>query len=140
MNSALITVFPTATNPTSLEGLRPIVGAGGVTVYTELSGSSHLWNQATSLIGRHGRVVVVGKHAGAAVDLNLLWIYSRRITIIGSGGASRASFERAIELADSGMIKPPQHVILEPEQFMSGLETFESREQKKKVVFDLTLL
>ncbi len=72
---------------------------GGTSVYVESAADPAVWSEALSTVGRRGRVLVCGAHAGPVVDVNLSWLFRSRVSIIGSSGSRRSVFADTIQLA-----------------------------------------
>jgi NADPH:quinone reductase-like Zn-dependent oxidoreductase len=87
--------------------VRRITGGAGVQVVAENIGDPDLWPAAINCLGKHGRLVTAGAHAGGNVPLDLRTVYLNRITIIGDPGCDFPDIEGALEAARDGAIQTP---------------------------------
>ena len=79
----------------------------GVNVVAESTGDADLWPGAINSLGKTGRLVTAGAHAGGEVSLNLRQLYIRRQRIITGPGANFADALWAMEAAKEGSIRAP---------------------------------
>lgn len=84
-----------------------LTGDRGVDVVTENIGDPELWTAAMNSLGRNGRLVTAGAHAGAEVTVNLRQLYLKRQRIIANPGCDFADIAWAFDAAGDGSIKSP---------------------------------
>jgi NADPH:quinone reductase-like Zn-dependent oxidoreductase len=85
--------------------VRAITGGRGVDVVLENVGDPELFKAAFAAIGRHGRLVTAGAHAGGEVPLDLRHLYLNYITISGTTAQTDEDVERSLAAAASGAIR-----------------------------------
>jgi NADPH:quinone reductase-like Zn-dependent oxidoreductase len=120
---------------------RPAFGAAvrelvpaGVDLYVESAGDPQIWREALSALGRKGRAVVCGSHAGGRVEVDLNWLFRNRISILGASGSSVRTMREVIDLAGAGRIEPNIHTVLPLERAREAFEILLRRENRGKVV------
>lgn len=74
--------------------LEEVSALDGVDVVLELLGAAHL-ARALEVVNPYARIVVIGVGAGARVELNLLQVMQKRITLTGSTLRSRTRDQKA---------------------------------------------
>jgi NADPH:quinone reductase-like Zn-dependent oxidoreductase len=84
--------------------VREITGGHGVDVVLENVGDPQLFKAAFAAIGRHGRLITAGAHAGGEVPLDLKHLYLNYITISGTTAQTDADVERSLAAAAAGSI------------------------------------
>jgi NADPH:quinone reductase-like Zn-dependent oxidoreductase len=85
---------------------RRITEGRGVDIVLENIGDKELFPKAFASLGRNGRLVTAGAHAGGTVQLDLHHLYLNYITIIGSPSHTDRDVEMSLELAAAGHLKP----------------------------------
>jgi NADPH:quinone reductase-like Zn-dependent oxidoreductase len=84
--------------------VRAITGGKGVDVVFENVGDAELFPKAFKSLGRYGRLVTAGAHAGHSVLLDLPHLYLNSISIIGSTSHVDADLTRSLEAAAAGKL------------------------------------
>ena len=67
-------------------------------------------------VGPRGRVIVCGATSGPQVTLDLIDLFSRQISIIGSSDGTRRELAEVLSLLDSGIITPVIDSVLRLEE------------------------
>ena len=116
------------------ERLKEIAGPRGVTLYCETFGDPAIWNEVTKALGRKGRITVISGHGGGRVELDITWLYTNRVSIIGSSGSSIASFRESFRLAAEGRIRPNINAVLPLERFREAYDAIAGRANRGKTV------
>jgi NADPH:quinone reductase-like Zn-dependent oxidoreductase len=111
---------------------------GGVTVYIETAGEPAVWKEALRAVARRGRIAVCGSHGGGIVELDLTWLFRTRATIIGSSGSSLAAYREVLDLAGERRIAPNIHAVLPLERARDAFETLLARENRGKVILEVS--
>jgi NADPH:quinone reductase-like Zn-dependent oxidoreductase len=123
-------------NPEFASSIREL-SPEGVNLYVEPVGDPVVFAESTKALSRAGRVVVCGSHGGTDVNLNLLWLFRNRASIIGSAGATAAGFARVLELAASADIQANIDRILPLIQVNEAFGLLTGRHTKGKLVLDV---
>jgi L-iditol 2-dehydrogenase len=87
----------------SADKIQERMGANAPDVIFECSGSGAAFRLALGLVRKQGRVIQIGLF-GKNVDADLNAVVFKDLTIRGSFASSRASWDRAVELAGSGKL------------------------------------
>lgn len=82
--------------------VRRITQGRGVNVVVENVGDPDLFPKAFACLGRDGRLVTAGAHAGGIVPLDINHLYLNYITIIGSPIHTNADIELSLNAAEQG--------------------------------------
>jgi 2-desacetyl-2-hydroxyethyl bacteriochlorophyllide A dehydrogenase len=85
--------------------VRRLTGKRGVDIVVEHVGGA-LLPQVFQCLARGGTVVTCGATAGREVTLNLWPLFVKQQRLVGSYGRNRADFERTLEWAAAGRLKP----------------------------------
>ncbi|HET7456398.1 MAG TPA: zinc-binding dehydrogenase [Gemmatimonadaceae bacterium] len=85
--------------------LREVTGGRGADLAIDHTGSEHFAEVVRGLAPR-GRVVVCGATSGAAAELDLVDLFARQISIIGSSDGTRRELVEVLELLARGVIAP----------------------------------
>ncbi len=110
------------------------VAPAGVDVLVETAGSPGVWSEAIGQVGRHGRVAVIGAHAGPVAEVNLNLLFRARLSIVGCSGSSSASFHEALALAADAHVAPRIDAILPLAEARAAFHRLTSRQNRGKVV------
>lgn len=110
------------------------VAPAGVDVLVETSSAPAIWNVALAQVARHGRVAVVGAHAGPVAEVNLNLLFRQRISIIGCSGSSAAAFRESLELADEGRVTPRIDAVMPLAAARAAFGRLMARQNHGKVV------
>jgi NADPH:quinone reductase-like Zn-dependent oxidoreductase len=106
----------------------------GVDVYVESAGDPAIWAEAMAALGRRGRVVVCGSHAGGQVSLDLNWLFRTRASILGASGSSLRIMAEVLTMAGRGDIVPNIHTVLPLERAAEAFAILAARQNRGKVV------
>lgn len=85
---------------------RRITQGRGVDVVIENIGDAALFPKAFASLGRNGRLVTAGAHAGGKVALDLHYLYLNYIEIIGSPSHTDSDVELSLKVAAEGGLTP----------------------------------
>jgi len=91
--------------------VRRLTGGAGVDCVFEHVGGA-LWTAALSLVRRGGRVVTCGAHGGERADLDLVDLFRRQATLLGSYSAPTRSVLEVVRLVAEGVLRPVIHATL----------------------------
>lgn len=110
------------------------VAPGGVNVLVETASAPALWSEALHAVARHGRVAVIGAHAGPVAEVNLNWLFRQRVSIVGCSGSSADAFREAVALAGDGHLFVRIDAILPLSEVRTAFTRLTSRQNRGKVV------
>lgn len=113
--------------------IREVV-PGGVDVLVETASAPALWAEALHAVARHGRVAVIGAHAGPVVEVNLNWLFRQRVSIVGCSGSSAAAFRECVALAGEGQLAIRIDAVLPLGEARAALDRLAARQNRGKVV------
>jgi NADPH2:quinone reductase len=114
--------------------VREITGNHGVGVVFENVGDPALFQQAFKSIGRNGRLVTAGAHAGGLVPLDLSHLYLNAIKIVGSTVHTNADVEASLAAAADGALRGDVDCILDLKVARLGHERAAAREGIGKII------
>lgn len=106
----------------------------GVDVVLDSTGNPEVVAAAAATMGRGGRFVVVGTHAGSRLEIDLSRLYTQRHRFLGSAGSSLADFADAYELIGKAGIHPVIGVIHPLEGVEAALDEVVDRSRIGKPV------
>lgn len=92
---------------------------------------------AQPLLRVGGRLVTFGATGGAEVSLDLRWLYSRYISIIGTTLGSPWDFAQVLGLMSSGKVKPVIDRVFPLAEAAAAQKYLESGEQFGKVILEI---
>jgi NADPH2:quinone reductase len=114
--------------------VRAITGGKGVDVVFENVGDADLFPKAFKSLGRYGRLVTAGAHAGHFVSLDLPHLYLNSISIIGSTSHVDADLTRSLEAAAAGQLHGEVDTVLPLKEAAGAHELVQGRGVTGKVV------
>lgn len=107
-------------------------GRGADLVYEHVGGE--LFQKGLDSLGKDGRLVICGGHAGEVVPFDIIPFFRTQKSIIGSFVYNREEVEKCLELAARGRIKPLVHKTFPLEQAAEAMAMMERREHFGKIV------
>jgi len=110
-----------------------LTGRRGVDVVVDNVGRATL---ATSMqaVARNGRIVIVGNTSGAEAQIDIRFIFSKQIRIIGSTMGTHQDFREVTRLLWSGRLEPVIDRVMPLTQGRMAFEIMEKGEQFGKIV------
>ena len=108
----------------------------GIDICIETTGSPILWRQVEAAMGKRGRLVVCGGHAGGRVELDLFWLFRSRVAVIGSAAASALAFTDALAAFVDGGLTAPIGARVRFEDHPRAFGCLEDRELAGKIILD----
>ncbi|MCC5953854.1 MAG: zinc-binding dehydrogenase [Acidimicrobiia bacterium] len=106
---------------------------GGVDVVVDVVGGDG-FGEWVGVLRRHGRIVVAGAIAGPHVTIDLRALYLEQRRIIGSTMHTRAQFERLVDLARRGSVRPVVAARLPLEEIHEALRLLRAGDAIGKIV------
>jgi NADPH:quinone reductase-like Zn-dependent oxidoreductase len=99
----------------------------GVDVVVDNVGKATI-TKSMQAVARGGRIVIVGNTSGPAAEIDIRYIFSKQIKIIGSTMGSHQDFHDLLDMLWSGKIKPVIHQVM---PLSDGCEAYRLMEEGK---------
>jgi NADPH:quinone reductase-like Zn-dependent oxidoreductase len=115
------------------EEVKRMTNRRGVDVVFEHVGQA-TWDQSLRSLTPGGRLVTCGATTGYDAKIDLRFLFTRQLSILGSFMGSKAELFSALELFRRGLLKPVIDVVLPLERCAEAHERLEHREQFGKIV------
>lgn len=112
---------------------REVTGGRGVDVVMESVGGDVL-TASLDALGKDGRVVTVGAHAGEIVPVDAIRLFRNQWSLIGSVRATEQEIRHVVDLVGSGRLRTVVHQTFPLEAAAEAHRVLEDREQFGKVV------
>ncbi len=110
-----------------------LTGSKGADVIVEQVGKD-TWSKSMACIATGGRIVTCGATSGSDARIDLLQLFAKQITIIGSSGGTRADLQEVLELVSSGLFKPIIDSVFPLENAADAHEKLENRDYFGKIL------
>ncbi len=121
-----------ATQDVPAEVMR-LTGDRGVDLVFEHVGGK-LFQDGLDSLGKDGRLVICGAHAGEVVPFDIIPFFRSQKQIIGSFVYNRVEVQSCLELAKNGKITPLVHATFPLAEAREAMATMERREHFGKIV------
>jgi len=105
----------------------------GVDVVFEHVGQA-TWEQSVRSMAAGGRLVTCGATTGYDGRIDLRFLFTRQLSILGSFMGSKAELFSALELLRRGLLKPIVDVVMPLAECAAAHQRLENREQFGKIV------
>src|SRR5437588_737437 len=115
------------------EETRKLTGKRGVDVVFEHVGTT-TWEQSILSLATGGRLVTCGATTGFAAQLDLRYLFSRQLSLLGSYMGSRAELFTVLKLVGEQRLRPVIDRVFPLSEAVQALRRFEQREQFGKIV------
>ena len=96
------------------------------------------WSKSLRVLAKGGRVVTCGATTGPNVELDLRYVFSRQLTILGSLMGTRAELDTITALIGQGVLKPVVDTVFPLTQARQAQERMLSRDVFGKLVLTPT--
>ena len=116
-----------------------ITGGKGVDVLYDNVANPVVLPQAFRSLGRGGRMVTAGAHAGPIVPIDIAHLYRNDITIRGTHGSNPEDRAKCFAAAAAGQIRAQIAAVLPLSRAADAHRLIESGEEQGKIVLDPTL-
>jgi NADPH:quinone reductase-like Zn-dependent oxidoreductase len=113
--------------------VRRLTDEKGVEIVVEHIGSD-TFSKSLGSLARGGRLVTIGATTGSEVDLDLRYVYSRHLSILGSYMGGKPELAKLLPFFDAGKLKPVVDRIFPLEEAAEAHRRMENREQFGKLV------
>ena len=87
------------------EAVAALTGGVGVDIAFDMVGGERLQDSITAL-AQGGRVVSVGAHGGEHVDIDMIELFRKHVSIHGCGRSTKAIAAKVLDLVAAGRLKP----------------------------------
>jgi NADPH:quinone reductase-like Zn-dependent oxidoreductase len=116
--------------------VRELTGGRGVDLVIDHVGKS-TFPEAVLALASKGRLVICGASSGADVQLDLVDLFARQISVIGSSDGTRRELLDVLRLLDDGRIDPPTiETVLPLERVAEAQELLSTRAHFGRVLLD----
>ena len=122
-----------------LDAVMEITGGRGVDVLYDNIANPRVLPHAFKALGRDGRMVTAGAHAGPEAAIDFHHLYDRRITIMGMPGHRPEDRATCFAAAAEGKIKAQIERVLPLSHAAEAHRLVESGEAQGKIVLDPTM-
>jgi NADPH:quinone reductase-like Zn-dependent oxidoreductase len=116
-----------------------ITGGKGVDVLYDNVANPAVLPQAFRCLGRGGRMVTAGAHAGPVVAIDIAHLYRNDIAIRGTHGSNPEDQPKCFAAAAAGQIRAQIATVLPLSRAADAHRLIESGEEQGKIVLDPTL-
>jgi NADPH:quinone reductase-like Zn-dependent oxidoreductase len=113
--------------------VKRLTNRRGVDVVFEHVGQA-TWDSSIHSLAVGGRLVTCGATTGFEGALNIAYLFTRQLSVLGSFMGSKAELFSALELLRRGLLKPVIDVVLPLEKCAEAHRRLEDREQFGKIV------
>lgn len=108
------------------EAVMALTGGLGVDLAFDMVGGSRL-HDCIAALAPGGRIVSVGAHGGENVEIDMIELFRKHISLHGCGRSTRATVMTVLDLVASGRLKPVIFKTFELEQAGEAHRVMESR-------------
>ncbi len=115
------------------EKAREWTGGRGADVVFEHVGPA-TWEKSVKALAPYGRIVTCGATTGPSVTLELRFLFSRNLSILGSRLGTLAEFKQILAHVESGRLKPVVSKIFPLSEARAAHDYLEKRNQMGKIV------
>ncbi len=120
-------------NPDWAKTIYKLTRKQGVDVVVDNVGAATL-PASLRAVKRGGRIVVVGNTSGPKTQLDIRFLFTKQISLIGSTMGSHSDYRQVMNLVFSGALKPVIHTVMPLEEGVEAMALLERGEQFGKVV------
>jgi NADPH:quinone reductase-like Zn-dependent oxidoreductase len=92
--------------------VKKITSKQGVDIVIEHIGPD-VWEKSIRILATNGRLVTCGATSGPSVNIDLRYIFSRHLSILGSYMGRKNELLEALRFIDSGRLKPVVHKVFD---------------------------
>jgi NADPH:quinone reductase-like Zn-dependent oxidoreductase len=107
----------------------------GVDVVVDNVGAATL-NKSMRAVARGGRIVIVGNTSGPLTEIDIRFIFSKQISLVGSTMGTHQDFRDVTTLLWEGKLKPVIDRVLPLQAGREAFEAMEKSDQFGKIVLE----
>lgn len=115
------------------ETAKELTGGRGVDVVFDHIGPE-IWQKNLQTLARGGRLVTCGATSGPKAEIDLRYLYSKQLSILGSYMGSLSELYKVIELVETGKLVPTVDQVLALKEAADAHRRMESRQNFGKIV------
>ncbi len=115
------------------EEIRRLTNGQGIDVVFEHIGPE-TWQKNLTCLKRGGRMVTCGATSGPKAEMDIRYLYSKQLSILGAYMGSMAELFKVIEMAERGVLKPIVDQVIPLKEAVSAHQRMESRQNFGKIV------
>ena len=126
-------VFNYKTDPQWWKAVYKLTGKAGADVVVDNVGAATM-PYSLRAVKRGGRIVIVGNTSGPKMELDIRFLFSKQISLIGSTMGSHHDYRTVMGLVFSGKLTPVIHTVMPLSDGVAAMEIMERGEQFGKIV------
>ncbi len=115
------------------EEVKKLTNGRGVDVIVEHIGPD-VWQKNLSCLARGGRLVTCGATSGQKVEIELRFLFSKQLSILGSYMGSLAELHKVVELVETGRLVPVVDQVFPMKEAADAQRRMEARKNFGKIV------
>ncbi len=119
------------------EEIKKMTGGQGVDVVFEHIGPE-TWQKNLMCLARGGRMVTCGATSGPKAEVEIRFLFSKQLSILGSYMGSQKELKAALELFEKGVLKPVVDKVLPLSDARLAHERMEARLNTGKIILSVT--
>jgi len=122
-----------AEDPNWAKAIYKLTGKRGVDVVVDNVGAATLANSLRA-VKRGGRIVIVGNTSGPKTEIDIRFLFTKQISLIGSTMGNHDDYRAVMGLVFDGKLKPVVHTIMPLEDGVAAMTLLEKGGQFGKIV------
>ena len=115
------------------ERVKALTGGRGVDVVFEHVGPQ-TWDGSLRVLAKGGRLVTCGATSGPSAPLDLRYVFSRQLSVLGSMMGTRAELDRVARLIFDGVLKPVVDTVFPLREARAAQERMHNRDVFGKLI------
>jgi NADPH:quinone reductase-like Zn-dependent oxidoreductase len=117
------------------EAVQSLTQGVGVDIALDMVGGARL-QDAIAAVALGGRIVSVGAHGGEHVDIDMIELFRKHISLHGCGRSTRAIFSDVQDLMAAGKLRPVVHARFRLAEAAAAHRLMESRAFFGRMIMD----
>ncbi|MBI4431873.1 MAG: zinc-binding dehydrogenase [Candidatus Omnitrophica bacterium] len=117
--------------------VKKLTGGRGVDVVFEHIGPE-TWPKNLTALARGGRMVTCGATSGPKTEIDIRYLYSKQLNILGSYMGSLAELHEVLKLVEKGILNPTIDQIFPLKEAAKAQERMESRQNFGKIILKVS--
>ena len=116
--------------------VKKLTGGQGVDIVIDHIGPE-VWDKSIRSLARNGRLVTCGSTSGPSVGVDLRYVFSRHLSLLGSYMGKKAELLELLRFVDSGRLKPVVHRIFKLKDAAMAQQEMLDRKNFGKIVLEV---